>query len=173
MGLLALRDVRASRLPPLAHRATLTAAALATGAEVIVLSDPLSGLSDEHAAFYAAQLVTALEGRAWIVLAPRVPLGSPLALAADEAIVLSADAVLAQATPVALAAAERRFALCIEGPLAAIAPTLESRSVRVEARGGSLVIDLGEHMTTRELVTLCAAAGVAVVELVPLHRALS
>jgi iron complex transport system ATP-binding protein len=173
MGLTALRDIPSPKLPPLARRATLVAAALATGAETLALFDPLAELNNQDAAFYSAQLATALDGGAWIVVAPRMPLGSPLALGADVAVIVSDTGVLAQGKPVELAAAERCFELCIDGAFGAIAPALAERSVHAEERGGKIVLDLGQAMTTRELVTLCAEAGVAVVELVPLHRALS
>ena len=101
-----------------------------------------------------------------------MPLASPLAQQADEAIVASATRIDA-AGSAALAAAERRFVARMDGPIDALTPALASRGARIEAHGSHLAVDLGASMTTSELVSLCDAAGVAVVELVPAFRALS
>jgi len=161
-----------SRLVPHARRATAVAAALATFAEVIALDDPLGGLPDEVAATYAEILVGALEERAWVVFAPRMPLASPLALAADEAIIASATRVDAQGPPAEIAAADRRFVGRATGRLDAIAPALSARGARIEERGGHVLFDLGREMSTSELFAICAGADVAIVELVPVARAL-
>ncbi|MBX3263434.1 MAG: hypothetical protein KIS78_18910 [Labilithrix sp.] len=173
LQLRAMARAELSRLVPHARRATNVAAALATSAEVIALDDPLGGLADELAAAYARVLAEALADRAWIVFAPRVPLTSPLAQQADEAIVASAVRTEAQGPPAELAAAERRFVARVDGSIDALTPALASRGARIEAHGAHLVVDLGETMTTSELVSLCDGAGVAVVELVPAFRALS
>ncbi|MBX3201287.1 MAG: hypothetical protein KF894_24340 [Labilithrix sp.] len=173
LQLRAMAKAELSRLVPHARRATVVAAALATCAEVIALDDPLGGLADELAAAYAKVLAEALADRAWIVFAPRMPLASPLAQQADEAIVASATRIDAAGAPAALAAAERRFVARMDGPIDALTPALASRGARIEAHGSHLAVDLGASMTTSELVSLCDAAGVAVVELVPAFRALS
>jgi ABC-type multidrug transport system ATPase subunit len=161
-----------SRVVPHARRATAVAAALATFAEVIALDDPLGGLPDEVARTYAEVLVGALEERAWVVFAPRLPLASPLAMAADEAIVASATRVDAQGPPAEIAAATRRFVGRATGRLEAIAPALSARGARVEQRGAHVLFDLGREMTTSELFAICAGVDVAIVELVPVARAL-
>jgi ABC-type multidrug transport system ATPase subunit len=162
-----------SRLVPHARRATVVAAALATGAEVIALDDPLAGLPDEVAVSYAKILVAALEGRPWLVFAARLPLASPLAVAADEAIVATASRVEAQGAPVEIGAAIRRFTGRLDGDASAIAALLEARGAHMEERGGHVVFDLGREMTTSELLSICAGAGVSVIELVPIARALA
>ena len=162
-----------SRLVPHARRATIVAAALATGAEVIVLEDPLGGLPDEVALTYAKVLADALADRAWLVFAPRMPLASPLTQTSDEAIVATALRVEAQGAPAELAAAQRRFVARMSGPVDAIAPALAARGGKVEHHGAHLLVDLGSEVTTGELVALCDGAGVAVIELVPVARALS
>jgi ABC-2 type transport system ATP-binding protein len=179
----ALQSIRALELDPMAktrigrlvrhaRRATVVAAALATGAEVVCFEDPLGGLPDAIAEVYAKLLVAALGDRAFVVFAPRVSLASPLALAADEAIVATASRVDAQGAPSEIAAAARRFVGRLDGPPSVVAPAIEARGGRIEAKGAHIVLDLGE-MTTSELMAACRDAGVAVLELLPVARALS
>lgn len=168
----AMAKVELSRLAPHARRATLVAAALATSADVIALDDPLGGLPDEMALPYADVLVAALAGRAWVVFAPRVPLSSPLARASDEAIVAAPTRIDAQGAPAELAASARRFVARLTGPATAIAPALAARGGRAEQHGAHVMLDLGA-MSTGELMAVCEGARVAVVELVPIARALS
>ncbi|HVJ91863.1 MAG TPA: hypothetical protein VM580_18815 [Labilithrix sp.] len=169
----AMAKTELSRVVPHARRATLVASALATGAEVIALDDPLGALADDVAPDYAKILVDALDESAWVVFAPRMPLGSPIAQAADEAIVATSTRVDAAGPPAELAARERRFVVRISGPLDAIASALSARGVRVEAQGAHLLFDLGPDVRTSELMDICARANIAVLELVPLVRALS
>ncbi|MDF2698321.1 MAG: transporter related protein [Labilithrix sp.] len=166
-----------ARLVPHARRATVVAAALATRAEAIVLDDPLGGLPDEAAIAFGQVLTAALAGRPFVVFAPRMPLDSPLARAADEAIVTSALRVEAQGAPAELAAANRRFVARMNGPVDAALPLLASRGATVEVSGtpgtpGShFCVDLGRDLSARELIEICDAANVSVVELVPAFRA--
>ncbi len=160
-------------LPPHARRAVVLAAAVATGAPVLVIEDPLTGLSEDAARAYAHIVIEALEDRSWIVLAGRVPLTSPLALHADEAVVASATRVEAQGPPAELAAAERRFVARVHGAMDGLAARLAERGVSVEVHGGQVVFDLKGAITTAELMAMCAASQVAIVELVPVARALA
>jgi hypothetical protein len=166
-------------LPPHARRAVVLAGAMATGAEVVAIEDPLGGFPEEIAVTWARLLTTALEGRPWLVFAPRVPLTSPLAQRAEEAIVVSGARVDAQASPAALAAegdTSRRFVARVQGPVASLGPRLADRGARLETAGASparVVVDLGPELTTAELLALCVDAGVTVVELFPVARALA
>ncbi|HVH44841.1 MAG TPA: hypothetical protein VM925_20950 [Labilithrix sp.] len=169
----ALAKTEMSRLVPHAHRAALVAAALATCAEVIALEDPLGGLPDETAVAYGNVLATALADRAWLVFAPRVPLTSALARAADDAIVATALRVDAQGPPAELAAAERRFVARIDGAIEPIVGILAERGAHLEAHGAHLFLDLGPRLSTSELLAICDQANLAVLELVPAFRALS
>jgi ABC-type taurine transport system ATPase subunit len=178
LALGALAKSQLSRIVPHARRGAVVAAAIATTAEIVVLEDPLGGLADDVAASYGRLLVDGLGDRSFIVFAPRVDRASPLTLAADEAIVCTAARLEAQGTVAELAAADRRFALRVAGESGEGAgPLLEAKGARVisrddGARDGTahLVLDLGDRLTTGELVATCAAAGVSVVELYPLSR---
>lgn len=162
-----------AQLVPHAKRATVVAAALATGAEAIALEDPLGGLPDEIAATYAQVLATALADRPWIVFAPRMPLASPLASEADEALIATPVAIDVQGSPAEIAAAERRYIGRIHGQVDQAIALLESRGARVESRGVRYLFDLGDKLTTSDLLRLCDRAGVSMIELVPVSRALS
>jgi ABC-2 type transport system ATP-binding protein len=169
----ALAKTETSRLVPHARRATTVAAALATSAEVIVLDDPLGGLLDDVAAMYARVLAEALADRAWLVFAPRLPLTSPLAEQADEAIVATAFRIEAQGAPAELTAGERRFVVRFDGPVDAALPALAIRGAKLEVHGAHHMLDLGREMTTSELMAICDEANIAVVELLPVVRALT
>ena len=88
---LELDAFRSTKLASASHhvrRAVVVAGALATGAAALLLEDPLAGLSPEVSQSLARRIVTATAaaGRRIAVFAARVPLESPLAVAADEAI---------------------------------------------------------------------------------------
>jgi ABC-type multidrug transport system ATPase subunit len=155
-----------------ARRAVVLASALATNAEVLVLEDPLAGLPEELARAWARILVAALDDKAWITFAPRVPLTSPLALAADEAICVSSTRLLAQGAPAEIAAADKRYVARIQGPVEALGARMVERGGRLQVQGAQVLLDLGETLTTAELLGLCAEADVTVVEMLPIARAL-
>lgn len=155
------------------RRATSIAAALATDAKVVALDDPLGGLAEEDAVAVGDRLVRALEGRAWIVFAPRVPIMSPLARAADEALVVTASTLDAQGTPSAVAAAAMRFRVRAHGPVDELVRRLEERGARAHVDGAQIAVDLAGALTTSQLLGLCAETQVSVVELVPVARALA
>ncbi len=158
---------------PHARRAAVVAGAFATGAPLLVLEDPLGGLPEEVAHTFARILVTGLEGKEWIIVAPRVSLTSPLAMTAEEAIVVGGNHVDAQGAPAEIAAAERRFRLRVHGPIESLAQELAERGATLRIDGAHVLVDLGASLTTAELAALCAAANVAIVELTPIARALS
>ena len=164
----ALAATPLGKLVPHARRASVVAAALATGAELVVLEDPLGGLPDDAATTFASLLVAALAARSWLVFAPRMPLGLPLARAADEALVVGGGIrVDAQGAPASLAAETRRFVGRLDAPVSAIAPAVADRGGSVVAHGTHVFVELGPTLTTAGLFAICAEANVAVLELVP------
>ena len=162
-----------ARLVTHARRAVVLAAALATDAAVLVVDDPLATLPEEVARTWARILVQALEERPWIVLAARVSLTSPLAMNADEALVVSASRVDAQGPPAEIAAADRRFVARIHGSLESLGKRLAERGARMDIQGAQVVLELGDSVTTAELLAMCAEADVTLVEMVPVARALT
>jgi ABC-type multidrug transport system ATPase subunit len=166
-----LATMQLGRLVPHARRGVVIAAAMATGAPVLAMEDPIGALPEEMARSFANVLTKALDGRSWIVFAPRIPLTSPLAAAAHEAIVASSARVDAQGPPAEIAAAQRRFALRVHGPVEALAALLSQRGVKLQQDGARIVVDLASGVTTSDLLRLAGEANVTVVELHPVARA--
>jgi ABC-type multidrug transport system ATPase subunit len=169
-----LEDLEGSLLakaPLVVRRATVIAAALATAAPTIVLDDPLAGLSDAESRTLARVLSRALDDRASIVFAARMDLASPLALHADEAIMLAGSRVFAQGAPAEIAAKDRTYALRVDGDSASFARALHERGGRVDGAPQAMIVTLGE-LTTRDLFSIALASNAVVVELRPVGAGL-
>lgn len=164
---------RLARVVGHARRGVVLAAALAVSAEVIILEDPLAGLAEEHARTWAQVIVKALDKRPFLVLAARISLTSPLAMSADEALVVSSSRLEAQGAPAEIATADRRFVARIHGPVDALAARLSEHGVRVEVQGAQLLLDLCESVSTAELLGIAAELDATVVEMLPVARALT
>jgi len=169
----ALASLPLARVVPHARRGVVLAAALATGAAVLVVEDPLASLPEEIARTWGGILVQALEGRAWVVLASRVSLTSPLAMNAEEALVVSASRLDAQGPPAEIAAADHRFVARIHGTLDALGAMLTARGARMDVQGAQVMLDLGASVSTAELLGMAAQADVTIVEMIPVARALT
>ena len=167
MKMASVIDAPLGKATPLVRRATAIAAAIATGAEILLLDDPLAGLPEEQARALARIVARALDDRRWIVFAPRVPLASPLALNADEAIVISGAQVVGQGPPAELAARERAYAVRVHGETAAFARKIIERGGTVGGTAAEMIVDLGE-LSTGELVRMAQDANAVIVELFPL-----
>ena len=113
----------------------MIAAALATGAGVLLIEDPLAALPAEGARSFARIVVRALSDRRMVVFAPRVSLDSPLALAAEEAIVIDGSRVVAQGAPAEIAAGESAFVLRVGGDARAFVSAVEAQGGRLLATG--------------------------------------
>jgi ABC-type multidrug transport system ATPase subunit len=163
------------RMVPHARRGVVLAAAIATGAQVIALEDPLATLPEEIARSWAKVIVQALADRAWLVFAARISLTSPLAMNADEALMVSSSRLDAQGPPAEIAAADRRFVARIHSAttLDALGARLSERGATMDVQGAQVLLDLGESLTTAELLGLCAELDATVVEMVPVARALT
>jgi len=178
LSLLRLGGVAGARLSKATvavRRATVLAAALATGAAAILVEDPVAGLPPETERFFARVVVRALESRRTVFFGGRVPLESPVALAADEALVVGGSRVEAQGAPGEIAAQERAFALRVAGDVQAFARSLASRGARLlspldASNRGRLSVELGDF-GTRELLDIAASCDAVVLELRPLSRA--
>jgi ABC-2 type transport system ATP-binding protein len=167
----AVADARLGQAALAARRATVIAAALATGATTLLLEDPLSGLPPESATAFARVVVRACADRRTATFAGRVPLESPLALEADEAIVVAWSRVAAQGAPGEIAAAERSFAVRVIGDVEAFARAVEQRGGRILSdRVGQMSVALGP-LGTRDLVRIAGDTNATVLELRPISVA--
>jgi ABC-type multidrug transport system ATPase subunit len=159
---------------PAVKRATVLAAALATGATTLLVEDPVLGLPSETGHVLARIAARALEDRHTVVFAARVPLESPLALAADEAMIVDGSQLVAQGAPGELAARERTLALRVHGELGAFVRAVEACGGHVVVAPGAFPpayvrLELGP-LAARDLLRIAAESDAVVVELRPLAR---
>jgi ABC-2 type transport system ATP-binding protein len=171
----ALARNKLSTLAPAARRGGVLAAALATAATVILVEDPTAGLSADAARSFARIVTRALADRRSVIFSGRASLDSPLALAADEAIVVDGSQVVAQGSPAEIAAGESAFLVRVGGDARAFVEAMEAKGGRVlaaapDAARGCMTIDLGE-LGTLDLLRIAADADAVVLELRPLARA--
>ena len=164
------------------RRATVLAAALASGAQVLLIEDPTTGLGDDVAHAFARRIAQALTVHRVIFFAHRMPLESPLALAADEAFVVRGSFVAAHGAPAEIAAAERSFSLAVAGDptrIRAFASALSAEgaslltpiSAQPALRGAArFAVHLGP-LGTAEVMQIAASYDATVVELRPIAGA--
>jgi ABC-2 type transport system ATP-binding protein len=167
MKMTSVADAPLVRAPLIVRRATAIAAAIATSAEIVALDDPLAGLAEEQARSLARVVSRALDDRRWLVFAPRVPLASPLALNADEAIVVSGSDVAVQGAPAEIASRERAYALRLHGETSTFARRVMERGGRVAGTAARMTVELGE-LTTGDLVRIATESNAVILELFPL-----
>jgi ABC-type taurine transport system ATPase subunit len=162
------------RVDGIVRRATVVAAALATAAPTLLVEDPVAGMPAEVARRFATILVGALGDRRTALFAARLPLESPLALSADEAVVIVGSHVAAQGAPAEIAAGDRALLLRVGGDAKAFAEAVRAEGGRLlgDAGAGATVrvtVDLGT-LRARDLLRLAAASNAVVLELRPLAR---
>ncbi|MDP8999478.1 MAG: hypothetical protein M3O46_05145 [Myxococcota bacterium] len=160
--------------PPV-RRAAVIAAALATGAGTLLVEDPVLGLPEESGQPLARATAGALDDRRTVLFAARLPLQSPLTIAADEAIVVAGSLVVAQGAPAEIAASERTLALRVHGDVDAFLRAVEARGAHALAAPGApppayVRVDLGP-LAARDLLHIAAESNAVVLELRPLARA--
>ncbi len=168
----ALGDTPLRSLPLAAMRATALAAALATGATTLLVEWSAWGLVEPQARALSRIFAKAMADRQTVVFADRVSLDSPLALAADEAVVLDGSDVLAQNVPAEIASHTRTLLLRVVGGVDTFVRTLESSGARAErgpaaARTERLRVDLGP-LSTGDIFRIAAECSAVVFELRPL-----
>ncbi len=171
MKMSAVADDRLRGASTQTRRATSIAAALATGADILLLEEPVEGLPDDTARHFARTVLRALEKRSWAVFAARLPLESPFTMDADEAVIVLGESVVAQGAPSELAAREHAYAVRMLGATDDFARLASERGARVSGKGSELTIDLGESLTVSDLLRAAAETQATVLELRPLSHA--
>jgi ABC-2 type transport system ATP-binding protein len=164
----------ASALPAL-RRATVLAAALATGATTLLVEDPTLALPDDAARPLARAFTRAASDLRTVVFGGRVQLESPVALAADEAIVVDGSDIAAQGAPAEIAASARTLAVRVLGDFDAFRRAVEERGGRLVVAPGAassahMRVDLGP-LAARDLLRIATESNAVVVDLRPLARA--
>ena len=167
----ALANVKLRHVPLPARRALSVAAALATGATTLFLEDPLRGLPEDAARTFARTLVRATAGLRTVLFAARAALSSPIAMDADEAVVLDGSVVLGQGAPAEVAARDRCYALRLHGRGARFAQLAEQRGARVSGQGATWTVDLGESLRVTDILDVAMASDTVILELRPLAHA--
>jgi ABC-type multidrug transport system ATPase subunit len=175
LELTSFADARLSAVTPQVRRATVVAAALATGATTLLVEDPLTDLAPGVGRPLARTCARALAGRRVAFFAAHVALESPVGLAADEAIVVEGSSVAHQGAPAQLAASERALALRIAGDA-------EAFTTAVCAAGATLLaplqastqayvrLDAGP-LATRDVLRIALECRAVVLEVHPIARA--
>jgi ABC-type multidrug transport system ATPase subunit len=157
------------------RRATVLAAAVATGAGVLLVEDPLAGLADDAARPLARVTARAFADRRTVIFASRLPLESPFALAADEALVIDGSQVAAQGPPAEVAADGRTLALRVVGDVDAFARAILEMGGNAIVTAGTpppvhMRVELGP-IAARDLVQVAEDLRAVVLELRPIARA--
>ncbi len=153
-----------------ARRGAVVAAALATAAPALLVEDPTAALPADTARSFARIVMRALSDRRTAVFAPRVSLDSPIALGADEAIVVDGSHVVAQGAPAEIAASEGAVVVRLGGDAGAFVSALQAAGARVladDARRDSVAIDLG-GLRALDLLRIASSSDAVVLELRPL-----
>jgi ABC-2 type transport system ATP-binding protein len=172
MKLGALSSTKLAVVATTARRGAVIAAALATGAGVVLLEDPIAALPADTARSFARIVVRALSDRRTAVFAPRIALDSPLALFADEALVIEGSRVVGQGAPAEIAAGEGAFVLRVGGDAHAFVSAVEAQGARLLAAGDdlrrdSITIDFGA-LRAVDVLRIAASSNAVVLELRPL-----
>ena len=158
------------KAPPHVRILAPIAAAIATGATTLVIEDPLTALSGDHARDLARRILAALEDIHWLFFAGKIAPGSPFALAADEAVVIGGSRVV-RGPVTELAAREGTYAVRIHGEARTFARLVGSNGGTTRGDGDDLLVELGTKLHTRDLFDLADQAHSVIVELRPISRA--
>jgi len=174
MKLASLSNSKLGGVAMAARRGVVIAAALATGAGVLLLEDPIAALPPDVARSFARIVVRALSDRRTAVFAPRIALDSPLALAADEAIVVAGSRVVGQGAPAEIAAGESAIVLRLGGDAQAFVTAVQAQGARLLGGGVErrecVTIDLG-GLRALDVLRIAASSNAVVLELRPLASA--
>jgi ABC-type multidrug transport system ATPase subunit len=157
------------------RRATVVAGALATGASALLLEDPLAALPAEASLSLARRIVSATAGRRTALFAARIPLESPIAVAADEAIVVDGPHIAMQGLPAEVAASAGAFTLRVTGDVTAFTAAVRAHGGTVQVPEDPpglqlLSVQLGP-LGTRDLLKLADESQAIVLELRPIGHA--
>lgn len=147
-------------------RAAVIGGAIATGAELLFFEDPTPGLADDVARSLSRFVAQALDERAWVLFAGRLPLTSPFAHRTEEAFLYQNGTIIGGA-PAELASAEKSFRVRVEGDGDRFLGALRERGANVEGAAPELLVRLEGDLATRDLFDLATQSGVVLLELVP------
>jgi energy-coupling factor transporter ATP-binding protein EcfA2 len=164
MKLDAFRKTKLEKASAMIRRGTHLAAALATGAGILVLSDPEEDLDAEAARGFVATVTKAIADKEHLVFRGKTaPVGSY-----DLALVFSGGTLIAEGTPEELAAATRTFFVRLSGAPAMFVEQATAREWKPEQLGPAyLRITLPEGTGTHAAFALASETEVTITELSP------
>jgi ABC-type multidrug transport system ATPase subunit len=168
------RSTRLGTASVTVRRGTVIGAALATGARLVLLEDPLVGLNREAEGSFARVVVRALRDRPAVLFAGRVALDSSVAIAADEAIVIEGSSVVAQGPPAEISVHDNSFAVRVVGDVEALTKALADSGCSLQKAESPVdadrfTVSLGS-LGTSDLLRLAEANQAVVLELRPVAR---
>ena len=162
----AFRKTKLEKASAMVRRGTHLAAALATGAGTLVLSDPEEDLDSEAARGFVLTVEKAIADKEHLVFRGRQmpgPAGS-----FDHVLVFSGGTLIAEGAPAELALAKRTFFVRLAGDAAAFVEGSAARGWRPESLGPAyLRITLPDDTGTHAAFALAEEAGTCVTELSP------
>ena len=156
-----------------ARRAVALAAALAAEPGVVLLEDPTLGLAEDEGHRLGAACVAALGQRPWACFAGRISLASPLARAAQEALLFVGGEVVGQGPPGRVATADGAFALRVHGDRRALVRALEAHGAEADLLAAHVVVRLPAGQSTVDVFARALETGCAILELRSLARSFS
>lgn len=164
MKLDAFRRTKLDKASGMVRRGAHLAAALATGAGTLVLSDPEEDLDAEAARGFVLTVEKAIADKEHLVFRGKAaPIGSY-----DHALVFSGGTLVAAASPQALAVEGRTFFLRLRGDPAAFVDGATARAWKPEPLGPAyLRITLPEDTGTHAAFALAVETNVTITELAP------
>lgn len=168
------RTLRLGAASVAVRRSAVIGAALATRARVLLVEDPTVGLPQEAESSFGATLARVMRDQPTLLFAGRVALDSPVALAADEAIVVDRSKVLAQGALTEVAVHSNSFSVWAAGDVEALTRALTASGCRLQSSEASadaarFTVDLGS-LGTCDLLRVAEASRAIVLELRPLTR---
>src|SRR5580658_9146229 len=174
LRLLPNRSARLGTASVALRRSVVIGAAIATGARVLLLEDPLVGLPTEAQPSFAGIVARAMHDQPTLVFMGRVALDSLVALAADEVIVVDGSNVVAQGAPAEVAVRANSFSVRVTGDVDALTKALTASGCRLQssersAETARFTVDLG-NLGTCDLLRVAEASRAVVLELRPLTR---
>jgi ABC-type Na+ transport system ATPase subunit NatA len=174
LQLFAHRSLRLGKASFAVRRGAVIGAALATRPRVLLVEDPTVGLSGDTEPSFARVVARVMRDQPTLLFAGRVALDSPVALAADEAIVVDGSKVLAQGALTEVAVQSNSFSVWAAGDVESLTKALTASGCRLQssetsADAARFTVDLGS-LGTCDLLRVAEASSAIVLELRPLTR---
>ena len=147
-----------------ARRATVVAAALATGCQTLVLEDPTAGLPDDAAQVFADTLLGATAQCRTLLVVGQGRLDSALGRRATSAITFASGRMLAQGSPQDLASQSSVVQARVVGDKEPLTQALVDLGLSPSWTNDTLCLDLGER-STLDLMRAAEANNCVITEL--------